>query len=77
MSHPIHRTGCLPALAVIALPAHAHHVFATELGADQPLELQGYKAKNGGPFGDSVSVALANGRSFQTGGAPDVPTAPR
>ncbi|MBS0348798.1 MAG: hypothetical protein JSR69_20310 [Proteobacteria bacterium] len=141
MPHPIRHASRLPALALIALlagsslPAHAHHAFAAEFDADQPLELKGtvtkakwvnphswlyfdvknpdgtvtnwgvefgapftlaqkgltkaelppgtevrvkgYKAKNGGPFGYSVSVALADGRSFQTGGAQDVPTATR
>lgn len=141
MPHPTRRAGRLPALVLVALlagsslPAHAHHAFAAEFDADQPIELKGtvtkakwvnphswlyfdvknadgtvtnwgvefgapftlaqkgltkaelppgtevrvkgYKAKNGGPFGYSVSVALADGRSFQTGGAQDSPTTTR
>lgn len=34
-----------------------------------PVRVQGYLAKNGGPFGYSVSVTLADGREFQTGNA--------
>jgi Family of unknown function (DUF6152) len=114
-----------------ALPAMAHHAFAAEYDADQPVELtgtvtkakwvnphsrvlvdvrnpdgtvtnwsfefgapnalegrglskadlqpgaqvfiKGFRSKNGGPFGYSVTLTLPDGRSFQTGGAPDTP----
>jgi hypothetical protein len=114
-----------------AMPAMAHHAFAAEYDADQPLELtgtvtkakwvnphsrvlvdvknpdgtvtnwsfefgapnalegrglskadlqpgaqvfiKGFRSKNGGPFGYSVTLTLPDGRSFQTGGAPDTP----
>ena len=119
------------ALFSASLSAHAHHAFAAEFDADQPLDLagvvtkikwvnphswlyfdvknkdgsvtnwgvefgapnqlaergitkadvapgtpvhiKGYKAKNGGPFGYSVTVTLGDGRVFQTGGAQDSP----
>lgn len=132
---PPRLAGLIVLIALVAgttLPARAHHAFAAEFDADQPLELKGtvtkakwvnphswlyldvkntdgsvtnwgvefgapfslaqkgltkaelppgtevrvkgYKAKNGGPFGYSVLVTLADGRSFQTGGAQDSPT---
>jgi Family of unknown function (DUF6152) len=116
-----------------AMPAMAHHAFAAEYDADQPVELtgtvtkakwvnphsrvlvdvknpdgtvtnwsfefgapnalegrglskadlqpgaqvfiKGFRSKNGGPFGYSVTLTLPDGRSFQTGGAPDTPVA--
>lgn len=122
-------------LAAAGAPAHAHHAFAAEFDADQPIDLKGtvtkakwvnphswlyfdvknadgtvtnwgaefgtplalqqkgltrtelqvgsevrikgYRAKNGGPLGYAVSVTLADGRSFFTGGAGDAPTAAR
>ncbi|MBI5791470.1 MAG: hypothetical protein HZA63_08350 [Rhodocyclales bacterium] len=39
------------------------------------VNVKGYRSKNGGPFGYSVIVALADGRVFQTGGAQDAPGA--
>jgi hypothetical protein len=39
-----------------------------------PVRIQGYRSKNGGPFGYSVKVTLADGRIVQTGGAQDDPT---
>jgi len=41
------------------------------------VHVKGYGAKNGGPFGYAVTTTLSDGRSFQTGGAQDNPTAPR
>jgi hypothetical protein len=38
------------------------------------VHIKGYRSKNGGPFGYSVTVTLPDGRSFQTGGAQDAPT---
>ena len=37
------------------------------------VHIKGYRSKNGGPFGYSVIVTLADGRTFQTGGAQDAP----
>jgi hypothetical protein len=117
-----------------ALPALAHHAFAAEYDAEQPLDLtgvvtkarwtnphswlyfdvtggdgsvtnwgvefgapnalegkglkkadlqpgthvhiRGYRSKNGGAFGYSVTLTLDDGRTFQTGGAQDSPPAP-
>lgn len=39
------------------------------------VTVKGYRSKNGGPFGYSVTVALADGRTFKTGGAQDAPSA--
>lgn len=120
-------------LTAVSAPAPAHHAFAAEFDADQPIDLQGtvtkvkwvnphswlyfdvkapdgsvtnwgvefgapnqlanmglrkadvavgstvhingYRSKNGGPFGYSVTVTLADGRTFKTGGAQDSPAA--
>ena len=119
------------ALLVAATQSSAHHAFAAEFDADQPIDLKGsvtrikwvnphswlffdvkaadgsvtnwgvefgapnqlakiglkksdvavgtevhikgYRSKNGGPFGYSVIVTFADGRTFQTGGAQDAP----
>lgn len=37
------------------------------------VHIKGYRAKNGGPFGYSVTATLKDGRVFQTGGAQDSP----
>jgi hypothetical protein len=37
------------------------------------IHVKGYRSKNGGPYGYAVTVALHDGRTFQTGGAQDVP----
>ena len=39
------------------------------------VQIKGYLAKNGGPYGYSVIVTLPDGRTFQTGGAQDAPAA--
>lgn len=39
------------------------------------IHVVGYRAKNGGPFGYSVKATIADGRTIQTGGAQDSPTA--
>jgi hypothetical protein len=45
--------------------------------ADLPVgtlvHVTGYRSKNGGPFGYSVTLTLPDGRSIQTGGAAAVP----
>jgi hypothetical protein len=48
----------------------------SDLKAGQPVHIKGYRSKNGEAFGYSVYVTLADGRTFQTGGAQDAPTAP-
>ena len=40
------------------------------------VRIKGYRSKNGGPFGYAVTVTLADGRTFKTGGAQDSPAAP-
>jgi hypothetical protein len=45
----------------------------TDLQPGAEIHVKGYRAKNGGPFGYAVTVTLQDGRSFQTGGAQDVP----
>ena len=37
------------------------------------VKVDGYRAKNGGPFGYSTVVTLADGRKVQIGSAPDAP----
>lgn len=44
-----------------------------DLHAGAPIRVKGYRSKNGGPFGYAVILTLADGRSFQTGGAQDAP----
>jgi hypothetical protein len=39
------------------------------------VHIKGYRSKNGGPFGYSVELKLADGRTFKTGGAQDAPGA--
>lgn len=38
------------------------------------VHIKGYRAKNGGPYGYSVTVTFGDGRTFQTGGAQDAPS---
>jgi hypothetical protein len=45
----------------------------TDLQAGAAIHVKGYRAKNGGPYGYAVTVTLGDGRTFQTGGAQDVP----
>ena len=45
----------------------------TDLQPGAEIHVKGYRAKNGGPYGYAVIVTLHDGRSFQTGGAQDVP----
>ena len=40
------------------------------------VRIKGYRSKNGGAFGYAVTVTLADGRIFKTGGAQDSPAAP-
>ncbi len=44
-----------------------------DLQPGTPVHVLGYRSKNGGPFGYSVTLLLADGRSFKTGGAQDAP----
>ena len=41
------------------------------------IEVNGFKAKNGGSFGYATLVGLGTGKRIQTGNAPGAPTAPR
>jgi Family of unknown function (DUF6152) len=45
----------------------------TDLAAGAVVRVKGFLTKNGGPFGYAVTITLADGRSFQTGGAPNTP----
>jgi hypothetical protein len=45
----------------------------TDLPFGTPVHIKGYRSKNGGPYGYSVTLTLPDGRSFQTGGAQDIP----
>ncbi len=45
-----------------------------DLKAGTAVHIKGYRAKNGGPYGYSVTLTLSDGRAFQTGGAQDSPT---
>jgi hypothetical protein len=39
-----------------------------------PVRIDGYVAKNGGPYGYSQAVTLQDGRRVKTGSAPDAPS---
>lgn len=41
------------------------------------VHIKGYRSKNGGPYGYSVTLTLKDGRTFQTGGAQDGPSGGR
>jgi hypothetical protein len=45
----------------------------SDLKVGQSVHIQGFRSKNGEPLGYSVYVTLADGRTFQTGGAQDAP----
>jgi hypothetical protein len=45
----------------------------TDLQAGTKVHILGYRSKNGGPFGYSVTLTLDDGRTFKTGGAQDAP----
>lgn len=45
----------------------------TDLPPGTPVHVKGYRSKNGGPYGYSVTLILSDGRTFQTGGAQDTP----
>ena len=44
-----------------------------DLAAGAVIHVRGFLTKNGGNFGYAVTISLADGRSFQTGGAPNTP----
>jgi hypothetical protein len=44
-----------------------------DLAAGAAIHVKGFMSKNGGAFGYAVTITLADGRSFQTGGAPNTP----
>jgi Family of unknown function (DUF6152) len=46
----------------------------TDVAVGTEVRIKGYRAKNGGAFGYSVTVTFADGRTFQTGGAQDAPS---
>ncbi len=46
-----------------------------DLKPGDEVHIKGYKSKNGEAYGYSVYVTLADGRTFQTGGAQDAPVA--
>ncbi|MBO9622947.1 MAG: hypothetical protein J7500_09570 [Sphingomonas sp.] len=45
----------------------------TDVAFGTKVHIDGFRAKNGGPFGYAVSVTLPGGRKVQTGSAPDAP----
>jgi hypothetical protein len=44
----------------------------TDLAPGAAIHVKGFLSKNGGAFGYAVTITLADGRTFQTGGAPNV-----
>ena len=48
----------------------------SDLKLGDEVQIKGYRSKNGEAYGYSVYVTLADGRTFQTGGAQDAPTTP-
>lgn len=45
----------------------------SDLAAGAEIHVRGFLTKNGGNFGYAVTITLADGRTFQTGGAPNTP----
>lgn len=45
----------------------------TDVAFGTRIHLNGFRAKNGGPFGYAVAIVLPDGRKVQTGSAPDAP----
>jgi len=45
----------------------------TDLATGAKVHVKGFLSKAGGPFGYASSITLSDGRSFQTGGAPNTP----
>jgi Family of unknown function (DUF6152) len=50
-----------------------HGLTKGDLQPGAQVRIKGYRSKNGGPFGYSVTLILADGRTFKTGGAADAP----
>jgi len=46
----------------------------SQVSAGTHVRLAGFRAKNGGAFGYAATVAFADGRTVQIGGAPDAPS---
>jgi hypothetical protein len=44
-----------------------------DLKAGAEIRVRGFLTKNGGNFGYAVTITLADGRTFQTGGVPSTP----
>jgi Family of unknown function (DUF6152) len=44
----------------------------TDLAPGAAIHVKGFLSKNGGAFGYAVTITLADGRTFQTGGAPNI-----
>lgn len=44
-----------------------------DVGFGTKIHVNGFRAKNGGPFGYAVAIVLPDGRKVQTGSAPDAP----
>ncbi len=45
----------------------------TDLKPGVQVHVRGYRSKSGGAYGYAVTLSLADGRAFQTGGAQDAP----
>ncbi len=50
-----------------------HGLTKADVQPGTKVTVKGFQSKGGGPFGYSVTLILADGRTFQTGGAPDAP----